>query len=364
MSPESPRRRSVKGVKPAMRVRLRDIAEKTGFSINTVSLALKGSPLVREETRRRIVEAAKELNYVPNNIARSLVQRKTHTIGVILTDIMNPVLTGVAQHIERELMGHGYNIILMTTYNDPAHEAHAIDVLRSRQVDGILMYPVSGENAEKVADLAEAGFPLVLLAGGDESPQCNVISVDDSGGAYRATSHLVRLGHRRIAFINGGGIRGNEEKLRGYRRALAEAGISLDPALIVEPSGIGYSDGYHAARHLFQQKEPPTAVFASTDSLALGLMYWCFQQGLKVPEDVAIVGFDDIEAARFAAVPLTSVAYAVEVVASKAAARLLQLIDEADEAQSSEPVREVIEPRLIVRESCGARRMGVASINA
>lgn len=346
-----------------MRVRLRDIAEKTGFSINTVSLALKGSPLVREETRRLIEEAARELNYVPNDIARSLVQRKTHTIGVILTDIMNPILTGVAQHIERELMGHGYNIILMTTYNDPAHEAHAIDILRSRQVDGILMYPVSGKNAEKVASLVNAGFPVVLLADWDESPRCNVISVDDSEGAFKATDHLARLGHRRIAFLNGGGIRGNEEKLRGYRRALAEAGLPFDPALIVEPTGIGYSDGYHAARQLFEQKSPPTAVFASTDSLALGLMYWCLQHGLRVPDDVAIVGFDDIEAARFAAVPLTSVAYAVEVVASKAAARLLQLIEEAERSGSSESMREVIAPSLIVRESCGARRTGEATIN-
>lgn len=329
-------------------VRLKDIADRTGFSVNTVSLALRDSPRIPPETRQLIQAAAEALNYLPNHIAKSLVSRETRTIGLVLTDITNPVLTQVAQAIELRLAEQGYSTLFATSNNDHAEEKKVIEMFRSRQVDGMLIYPRSHRELDHIRRLRQAGYPLVLLVA-DPDAGVDAVCVDERRGAYKAVRHLIELGHRRIGLIEGASARGNHEKREGYQQALAEAGIGFDDALAVEPRGQSVLAGHEAMAELAARGSGMTALLAGTDSLALGALRWTQQNGVRVPQELAIVGFDNIEFAEYAATPLTSVDYAVGRVTELAVQRLIGLIQAPD--LLPEPQVTLIEPDLLVRES-------------
>jgi LacI family transcriptional regulator len=334
------------------RSRLVDVARATGFSVNTVSLALRGSARVARETRVAIEEASERLGYVPNRVARSLVEQRTRTIGVVLTDIMNPSLTAVAQQIERDLAGRDYSMLLVTTEQSVERERRALQVLRAQQVDGILLFPVNHQELGHLASAQDDLRPLVLLAGNREAA-ADLVAVDNEAGAVAAVRHLLALGHRRIGLLNGGVRIGNSEKMRGYRSALLAANIAPDPALEVAPDGFSHADGFRAAAQLFSSAPDATALFASTDQLAIGALSWCHRNGRAVPRDVSVVGFDDTEAARFCHPPLTSVVYDADRVAHESVRRLMDLIQGvgADHALTRE--RTVIPPKMSIRESSG-----------
>ena len=209
-------------------VRLKDIAERTGFSVNTVSLALRESPRIADDTRRQIRDAAEALNYLPNQIAKSLVSRETKTIGLVLTDITNPTLTRVAQSVELELAARGYGTLLAASNNDPNEEMRALETFRARQVDGMLIYPRSHGRLEHIRRLRAANLPVVLLVG-DPDAGIDAVCIDERRGAYKATRHLIDLGHRRIGLIDSSHPLGNTEKREGYRQALDEAGHRRRP---------------------------------------------------------------------------------------------------------------------------------------
>jgi LacI family transcriptional regulator len=288
---------------PKPPTRLKDIAEATGYSANTVSLALRGSPRIPQETRDRIRSAARKLNYLPNTIAQALVSRETKTIGLVLTDIMNPTLTFVAQCIERDLSKRGYSMMLAASDNDPAKEVSALEVFRSRQVDGILIYPTNHEEIDHIRAVRDAGYPVLVL---------------------------------------------NTEKHDGAMRALAEAGLPADSLIIVDPKGHTATNGYHAISKAMKEKSPPTAMFATTDSLAIGALHWCRENGVDVPGDLAIVGYDNTEAAEFAPVPMTSINYAADDVSRHAVDRLLSLMGQAT---LPAPLVTLIDPEIVVRKS-------------
>lgn len=334
-------------------VRLKDIADKTGFSTNTVSLALRESPRIPQQTREVIQRAAAELNYLPNQIAKSLVSRETKTIGLVLTDINNPVLTHTAQSIELALAARGYGTLFATSNNNLGEEIRAIEMVRSRQVDGILIYPSGHRQLEHLRMLRRANYPIVLLVG-DPDAGIDAVGMDERRGAYKATRHLIDVGHRRIAIIDGANPQGNREKREGYQQALAEAGIPIDPALTLDPRGQSVDRGYWALDGAMSGKQRPTAVFAANDSLALGALRWCLKHQVRVPEDLAIVGMDNIEFGEYAGVPLSSVDYAVETVTRMAVDRLMRLIAAGD--QLPEPRITQIDPDLVIRESTRAPR--------
>lgn len=329
-------------------VRLKDIADKTGFSTNTVSLALRESPRIPEQTRTLIRQAANELNYLPNQIAKSLVSRETRTIGLVLTDITNPTLTRVAQAIEIALSERGYGTLFATSNNTLSEEIRAIEMFRSRQVDGMLIYPTSHRKLDHIRPLRQANYPIVLLVG-DPDAGIDAVCMDERRGGYKATRHLIDMGHRRIAIIDSSNPLGNLEKREGYQQALAEAGIEADPDFTVDPRGHSVGRGFWAMDQLMAGPRRPSAVFAANDSLALGALRWCQSHGVRVPEDVAIAGFDNIEFAEFAGVPLTSVNYAVETVTRMAVDRVMRLISAGDVLP--EPRVTQIDPDLVVRES-------------
>jgi LacI family transcriptional regulator len=313
--------------------RLKDIAAVTGVTANTVSLALRGNTRIPEETRKRILAAARKLNYLPNQVAQSLVSRETRTVGLILTSIVNPILTHAARAIERELAARGYSLMLSATENDVGKETEALDVFRSRQVDGMLIYAASHSVLDHIRPLRRAGYPIVLLVD-DPTRRLDVVSVDDRRGAEIATDHLAALGHRRIAFLDAGSPLGNFEKVDGYRKGLAKAGIAFNPRLVLDPHGHSAAEGYAAfTAFLARRGARPTALLASND--------------------LALVGFDDIEASDYAPVPLTTVHYGADELSKAAVDRLLELINAPD--RLPRPTQIFIEPTLVVRESCGAK---------
>ena len=334
-------------------VRLKDIADKTGFSTNTVSLALRESPRIPEPTRMVIRQAAAELNYLPNQIAKSLVSRETKTIGLVLTDITNPTLTHTAQAIEKALAERGYGTLFATSNNNLNDEMRAIELVRARQVDGILIYPTSHRKLDHLRVLRRANYPIVLLVG-DPDAGIDAVCIDERRGAYKATRHLIDVGHRQIGIIDSANPHGNLEKREGFQQALKEAGIELVPEFFVDPRGHSVESGYWALDALMSAARRPTAVFTANDSLAIGALRWCLKRELKVPDDLAIAGFDNIEFAEYASVPLTSVNYAVEAVTRMAVDRLMRLIAAGDELP--EPRVTQIDPDLVVRESTQPER--------
>lgn len=329
-------------------VRLKDVAGKTGFSVNTVSLALRGSPRIPEDTARRIRDAARELDYMPNHVAKSLVSRETKTIGLVLTDITNPALTRVAQSIELALAERSYSTLFATSNNDLDEEMRVIAMFQSRQVDGMLIYPRSHRELGHIRRLRQNNYPVVLLVA-DPDAGVDAVSVDLRRGAYLATRHLIDSGYKRIVMIDSANPLGNHEKREGYISALREAGIAADPALVADANGHSALRGFWTMDMLMRQSVRPDAIFVGNDTLAIGALRWTQENSLQVPQDIAIVGFDNIEYAEYASTPLTSVGYNTDLVTSLAVKRLIELIG----TKGNLPIPSVtlIEPELVVRES-------------
>jgi LacI family transcriptional regulator len=329
-------------------VRLKDVALATGFSANTVSLALRQSRRIPDETRRLILDAAARLNYTPNAVARALVSRRTRTVGLVLTDITNPTLTLTARCLERELAERGYSMMLAASDNDPLKEVKAIETFRERQVDGFLIYPVSHRRLDHIRRLRGEGHPVLLLVA-DPDAGLDAVTVDDRAGAEAATRHLIERGHRRIGFIDPAHRLGNAEKLDGFLAAHRAAELEPDMALVIDPGGHAARQGHRAMPQLMSRRPAPTALFCSNDSIAIGALSWCRENGLRVPFDLMIAGYDNTEAGAFAGVPLTTVDYASDRVSRLAVERLLALVDR--EGGLPEPSVLRIEPALIERRS-------------
>ena len=339
--------------KPA--ARLKDIAGETGFSVNTVSLALRGSSRIPDETRLLILQTADKMNYLPNQVAQSLVRRETRSIGLILTDLNNPVLTAVAQAVESELSKRGYTTLFATSNNTLAVEERMIETFRARRADGMLIFPCSHRQLDHIRVLRKRNYPVVLLVG-DPDAGIDAVCMDERAGAYKAVAHLLNNGHQRIAMIDGAALRGNTEKQEGYIRAHRELGVVVDPRLVIDPQGGSVASGYWAMEDLAGRRLGFSAVFASNDSIALGAMRHCNKHGLRVPDDIAIVGFDNIEFGEFAATPVTTINYNVARVTSLAIERVLELIARGTELPEARVTQ--VEPELIVRESSNRRYSG------
>lgn len=332
--------------------RLKDIAEQTGFSVNTVSLALRGSPRIPDETRTVILQTAARLNYLPNQLAQSLVRRETRSIGLILTDLKNPVLTAVAQAVELQLSRRGYTTLFATSNNLLAREAEMIEAFRARRADGMLIFPCSHRQLDHIRALRQRNYPVVLLVG-DPDAGIDAVCMDERAGAFKAVAHLINNGHSRIALIDGAATLGNTEKQEGYLRAHAQMGLTPDPMLMLDPKGNSVAAGFWAIDDLRARKLDFSAAFASNDSLALGALRYCSKNGLRVPDDLAIVGFDNIEFGEYAVTPISTINYDVRSVTKLAIERVLELIGASGELPDARVTQ--VEPELVVRESSNRR---------
>jgi DNA-binding LacI/PurR family transcriptional regulator len=335
-----------------MRVSIKDIAKAAGVSHSTVSRALSDSPLVSDETKARIQRLAQEMGYSPNTLARSLVTRQTYTIGVVVTTIADPFVAEVVQGIEATAHDYNYTVILCSSGAQPEREIAAVEMLRSKRVDGVIVTS-SRIGALYLEHLERIGAPIVLINNHNESSgrYTFTVTVDNRHGGYLATEHLVQLGHRRIAYVTAPADHSSDlDRMAGYRQALIAGGIEPDPALIVP--GNGRADGgEQALPALIELSEPPSAVFCYNDMTAIGLMHAARQVGLSVPGDMAVVGFDDIPFASYFYPPLTTIAQPKIEMGRLAMKMTLSLMTIGEENHEEEISNVVVRGTLVVRAS-------------
>ena len=335
-----------------MRVSIKDIAEAAGVSHSTVSRALSDSPLVKAETKARIQYLAQEMGYSPDAIARSLVTQRTYTVGVVVTTIADPFVAEVVQGIEDMAQENGYSVILASSASEPEREVAAVEMLRAKRVDSVIVTS-SRVGALYLEHLERIGVPVVLVNNHNEQSGRYTfsVSVDNRHGGHMATSHLIERGHCRIGYVSGPADHSDDaERLAGYCQALDEAGIPFDPALIVPGNG-RLDGGERALRTLVRLAELPTAIFCYNDMTAIGLMSAARQAGLSVPEDLAVVGFDDIPLAAYIYPSLTTVAQPQRDMGRQAMNMTLTLMTADDSTTPFSDI--VVRGELVVRESSG-----------
>jgi LacI family transcriptional regulator len=331
-------------------VTIRDVARAASVSIATASRAMNDSDLVTPETRDRVRDAAGRLHYTPHTGARSLITRRTHTIGILLPDLYGEFFSEIIRGIDQAAQQAGFHCLVSSArHTGPPLEA-ALRSMRGR-VDGlILMSPeFTGDLSRRTMPL---GFPVVLVHCPPTDLAYDSLMIANAEGARAMVQHLAGLGHRRIAIIRG--AEGNfdaAERLRGYREALAACGLEADPALEA-PGDFGEASGAAAARALMTLPDPPTAIFAANDCMAIGALSALRDSGYRVPDDVALGGFDDIPMARYMTPTLTSVHVDIARLGERAAQLLL---DTLAHPASRHAAREVLPTTLTVRQSCGAR---------
>jgi len=327
---------------------MQDVAREAGVSVNTVSRALAGKPDVSPETRARVLEVAERLGYRPNKLARGLRSNKTGTIGVVVTDIANPFFGALVKGVERAARQHDYSIILQDTDEDYEREREAIQVMLAERVDGLLITPVQ-TGTETIEELKEAGLPFVLLGRHFDDLETDYVVTDDVEGGFLATEHLIKLGHKRIAMINGPlHISSARERFQGYKKALDHYGIELDES-IVSAGATTTEEGYELTKSLLDRPARPTAIFAYSDFVAFGVMRAIREARLKVPEDVAVVGYDDVEFSSHLEVPLTTVKIPKGLLGERAVESLLNKID--GKVSDRKPEQIVLQVKVVTRAS-------------
>lgn len=346
-----------------MRVSIKDIAKAAGVSHSTVSRALSDNPLVSTETKERIQVLAREMGYSPDAQARSLVMGRTQTVGVVVTTIADPFIAEVLQSIEVTAQSHGYCVILASSNADPDREIAAVKMLHSQRVDGVLVIS-SRVGALYQNHLDSLAVPVVLLNSHSEQrgPYTFSVGVDNLRGGYIATAHLIDAGHRRIAYVRGAAEHSNDlARFDGYRRALSEAGIGFDPALVVPGTG-GADGGEQALPVLLGVPKQATAVFCYNDMTAIGLLRAARGKGVSVPGDLAVVGFDNIPLASYVDPPLTTLAQPTGEMGERAMEMVLDLLVEGGD-NGGDVANVVVQGTLVVRMSSGAARLLAATDN-
>lgn len=332
-----------------MPVTLAEIAEVTGFSISTVSRVLSNSDYpVSSDTRQKIMEVAESMGYKPNIAARSLRTDQTHTMGIIVDDILSPFVPPIVRGIQDYLTDFDYLGMLINTDFDPILEEDAIRTLINRPVDGII-FVESLHNATSEL-LTQWGKPYVFVHRLFSSFVRNSVVPDDHYGAGLAVNHLVELGHRRIAYINGPeDWHSAARRLEGYKDTLIAHGLEFDPDL-VQSGDWRFKSGYKATQNLLEIDSEMTAIFAANDLMALGAIYAIQDAGLSVPDDIAVVGYDNRKIARIFRPQITTVSLPVYEMGKKAAELALKQVKEGVEDNGEIKIK----GQLFIRESCGA----------
>lgn len=330
-----------------------DVAARAGVSLGTVSNVLNRPERVAPATRARVQQAIEELGFVRNEAARQLRAGRSRTIGLVVLDVGNPFFTDIAAGVEHVAEQAGLTVVLCNSNEDRRREFHHLSTLQEQRAYGVLITPV-GTRSKEIESLRRRGTAVVLVDRGSSRQQCSV-SVNDAVGGELAAAHLLALGHGRIAFVGGPlTLRQVSERLAGTRNALAAAGADPQALLVSETSEMTVAAGRDAGLAIAElpARSRPTAVFCANDLLALGVLQQMTRYKLQVPEDIAIVGYDDIDFAAAAAVPLSSVRQP-RAQLGRAAAELL--IDEVEHGATHRHRQVVFEPELVVRESSGGQ---------
>lgn len=333
------------------RVNIREVARRAGVSVASVSRVMNGKGPVSEDTRNRVLAVAEELRYAPHGAARSLITSRTDNIAVLLPDIHGEFFSELIRGIDRAARGRGFHLLFSSSHGDRTETQAVLRSIRGR-VDGLILMSPDLEVAALLDGLPEP-LPVVLLNAPAGLGRCDSLGVDNFGGAEAMVHHLAAQGARRIALVGGPPENHDaQERLRGYRSALAALGLPRDAGLEL-PGDFSEASGNLAGRALLALAPRPDAVFAANDAMALGCLYALREGGLHVPEQIALAGFDDIPLARFTNPPLTTVRVPIEQLGQLAFERLRTVI-EGGEPRQHEDV--VLPTQLVVRASCGAPR--------
>jgi LacI family transcriptional regulator len=338
---------------PPANVTIKDVARLSGVSSMTVSRVINGSERVSPETRQRVERAIAELGYVPSRLARGLIRQKTGTLALIVPDVANPFFTLIVRGAEDVARRAGYRMILADSRADLTIERDVIEEMLAHRVEGIMIAPVSDRSKGHLQRLAKYGVDFVLIDRTVSGIESDVVTGDNVGGARRLVDHLISLGHRRIGFITESAeVSTARDRREAYEAALAAAGLPHNPSLIVY-STVDPPGGFEGMRRLLELDEPPTAVFAVNNLVAVGAIEAVRAHRLEVPDDVALVCFDDIEYASRLYPFLTVMAQPAETLGTLGTQLLLERI----EGRAPEQPRVVVLPaQFVVRRSCGAGR--------
>jgi len=342
-----------------MSVSIYDIAKKAGVAPSTVSRALEDHPRIGATTKKRIQEIAREMDYIPSTVAKSLAANKTWTIGMVLAAISDPFMGRVVEGVEQVAIETGFNVFISTSQNDRQREIAIIKMLQKRRVDGIIVI-ASHLFDQYPRFYGSSKVPIVIINEQKPGETMHFVTVDDVHGAQLAVEHLLALGHRRIGYV---GVtnrpKSNQYRLKGYQDALEAAGIASDPALIFTSDTI--ED--HAKRGE-ASLEPllaagATAVFCFNDTTAIGLLAACHKRGLSVPDNLSIIGFDDIDMAAYTHPPLTTIRQPRFELGQRAMHMMLNLLD------GQEPENQIVPGELVVRQTTAqllpCKNLGAAS---
>lgn len=338
-------------MKRQARLSMRDVALQAQVSVGTVSHVVNHPDRVQPKTRQRVEQAIAELGWVPNPQARALRSGRSRTIGLAVMDVANPFFADLLRGAQARFEEAGYTATIGDADNRLAREAHLLRSFLGQRLSGVILGPI-GALPPEVAALTDAGVPTVLVdrIGGED---CCTIGVDDIAGGHLAGEHLVETGHRRIAFVGGPAeLPQVAQRLTGLQRACRNGGVEV---IEVPTPALDFPSGREAADRIaaMDPASRPTGILCANDLLAIGMLQGCVSHGLRVPEDVALIGYDDIEFAAAAAVPLSSVAQPRRDLGTRAADLLLQEIEDRNEGREHTHRQVVLDPHLVVRASSG-----------
>lgn len=333
-----------------MGVTLKDIARDLGVSVITVSKALRNHSDISEQTKARVLKRVQELNYRPNLAARALVTGRTNMIGFVIPDLLNSFFSEIVRGVAGALRNTGYTIVVTSSEQDPKLERQAVEQFITRRVD-MLLIASTHWTVEMFRRIEEAGIPYILIDRSFVGLAAHFVGVNDEEVGALATQHLIDTGCKRVAHIGGPAISPLLGRLEGYKRALAKNGLPVDTDLIMSTDRaeeLGDAPAYTATQILLGQNPRPDGIFCYNDVAAYGAIAAVLDAGLRIPEDVSVIGCGNLLYNKFVRVPLTSVDQQSNVIGQRAAKLALQLI-EADQAVVPKPI--YLEPRLVVRAS-------------
>ena len=339
-----------------MIVTQKDVAREAGVSVSTVSRVVRGANYTDAATRQRVLEAIRDLQYRPNAVARRLKYGRTYTIGFVINDISNPFYGHAVMGVERYLSAAGepeFELFLLNTSGDPRQEIRAVEVMLNKCVEGIILASTATRECIDAVRAAavEHHIPVVSIDNHLGGFEFGTVGADNQAGACELTRHLLQHGHTRIGIIGGPHAESHaRERAEGYAQALAEAGLGLDEEM-VGAGNWSLEDGYRITRGWLALANPPTAIFGSNNFMSMGALYAIRERRLRVPDDIAVVSFDDVEFGNLLRPCLTTLDYGWEKIGEEAARLVLEGVRAKDEHRGLQRVN--LPVRLMVRESCG-----------
>jgi DNA-binding LacI/PurR family transcriptional regulator len=335
-----------------------DIAREANVSQSTVSRVLNNSPRISEATRQRVREAMARLGYSPNAAARTLTTGRSNLIGLVVSNITNPFYPEVIEAVVATAAKEDYNVVLCNAQENWELQSAHLELLIEHQVDGAILTSSLLDSELRLAKMALDRIPLVMVNRTVNGFSVDSVHLDNTEAGRIVARHLAKLGHRRLGFVGGRQETStNTDRLAGFRQALTELGIELSPEHVVH-GAFTYDSGYASACQLIALSDRPSALFCANDLIALGVMDAVYDAGLRVPQDVAIVGVDDVAAASLRPLALTTVRQPAAEMGSRAVKLLLERFRDG---RQGEPLEIVLRPKLIVRRTCGALAAGQTS---